>query len=438
MSDSQTPATAGGIEDYSDGPVPQGKTVNGWRVALILIGINLALPGFLNGAQVGSALGLGQALLAALTAGMILCVMGCLTALVSVRSRLTTYVLVQYSFGRIGARIVNAALAATMFGWFGVNASFFGDAMVTAGQQLYGVDGNVDLMILVGSALMIVTTIFGFRALERLALVAVPLLCLILGAVFVLAVRRNGVVTEAVGPHATMGFGIAISAIVGANMVTIATMPDLARYIVSGRQAVLGMALSFPLATPALMLAAAVPSLATGETDIMRIIIGLGLGVPALLVLVLSTWTCNAANLYSAGLGLATTVRVASRWQLTIVAGALGALLAIAGIIDAFVPFLLLLGIIVPPVAAIYVVEGLAMFRHGYDPVLLAAGPPVRWPALATWTAASGIALMTAREWFTLSGVPALDAALVAGVLHWLMVRRAAPTVPAVFDAGAL
>jgi cytosine permease len=196
------------------------------------------------------------------------------------------------------------------------------------------------------------------------------------------------------------------------------------------------MVLSFPLATPALLLAAAVPSLATGETDIMRIIIGLGLGVPALLVLVLSTWTCNAANLYSAGLGLATTVRSVPRWKLTILAGAAGALLAVAGIIDAFVPFLLLLGIIVPPVAAIYVVEGFTLFRHGYDPVALADGPAVRWPSVVTWAVAAGIALMTAREWFTLSGVPALDAALAAGLLHWLMVRRVSPAVPAVADAS--
>ena len=48
-----TPSTTGGsvIEDYANAPVPHSLTVNGWRVAMIVTGFNIALPGFLNGAQ---------------------------------------------------------------------------------------------------------------------------------------------------------------------------------------------------------------------------------------------------------------------------------------------------------------------------------------------------------------------------------------------------
>lgn len=377
---------------------------------MIVTGFNIALPGFLNGAQIATALGLTQAVLVALLAGVILCGMGCLAAVVSVRTRITTYLLVQRSFGRSGAALVNIIMALVHFGWFGVNASFFGDAIVAATHELFGVTSSFAAFVLFGGLLMALTTIFGFRALDRLALIAVPILAVILGIVLVLAVRNYGVVmAPRSDPPVPMSFGLALTSLVGSNMMTVATMPDLTRYIRSHGQAVIGMLLSFPLATPLLMLVAAVPALATGETDIMRIIVGFGLGVPALLVLILSTWTINAANLYSASLSLTATFPRIEQWKFTLLAGACGSLLAVAGIIDAFVSFLLLLGVIIPPIAAIYVIDAFVSRR---------ADTAVRWRAVATWLASAGIALLAYAGFFTLTTVPALDATLAATVIH--------------------
>jgi cytosine permease len=174
-------------------------------------------------------------------------------------------------------------------------------------------------------------------------------------------------------------------------------------------QAIVGMLLSFPLATPLLMLVAAVPALATGETDIMRLIVGFGLGVPALLVLILSTWTINSANLYSASLSLTATFPRISQWKFTLLAGACGSLLAVAGIIDAFVSFLLVLGIIIPPIAAIYVIDAFCSNR---------AETALRWSAVTTWLCAVVIALLAHLGYLTLTTVPALDATLVATAIH--------------------
>ena len=231
--------------------------------------------------------------------------------------------------------------------------------MVAATRDVLGIEGgSFTAYVLAGGMLMAITTIFGFRALDRLALFAVPVLAVIMAAVLALALRRHGLVVDALPtPPEPMDFGLALSTLVGSNMMTVATMPDLTRYVRSGRQAVVGMALSFPFATPLLMFAAAATSLATRETDIMRIIVGFGLGLPALLVLVLSTWTINAANLYSASLSLAATFPRVAQWKFTLLAGACGSLLAVAGILDVFVSFLVLLGVIIPPIAAIYVID---------------------------------------------------------------------------------
>jgi cytosine permease len=409
-------------EQYADRPLPAHVLSSGWRVALIIASFSISLPAFLNGAQTGLALGFGDAVLAAFLAGMVLCLGACLTSLISVRTRLTTYLLIQRSFGRHGAAAVNVVVALVHYGWFGVNVSFFGSAMVSAIRQLYGLEVPFGACVGVGSVLMTVSTIYGFRTLERLALVAVPLLGAILVAVCVAAVRAHGVtVAPASAPPVPMDFGIALSALIGGNMLAVAAMPDLSRYIRTARGAVSAMALSFPIAAPLLMVLAALPALATGQTDIMALIVGFGFGVPALAMLVLSCWTINAANLYSASLSLTATVPRVPTWAFTLLGGAIGASFALAGIIDAFIPFLLFLGLIIPPIAAIYVIDGLTRFRHADAAATLREMPPVRWAALVTWVVSVAIALGSSRAGVSFTGVPVFDATLIAAAIYGLL-----------------
>lgn len=412
---------SGGHSDaHASGPLPEHLTVAGWRVALIITSFTFSLPGFLNGAQTGLALGLDKAVLAALLSGLILCAAACLTAIISVRTRLTTYLLVQRSFGMKGAALVNIVIAIVHFCWFGVNVSFFGDAMVAASKQGYGIPGDFGTFVILGSVLITASTIYGFRTLDRLAMVAVPLAGIILVAVCVTAVGAQPVALAPVAnPPTPMSFGIALSALVGGNMLTVAAMPDLSRFIRTERGAIWGMLLSFPLAAPLLMLISALIALATGQTDIMQIVVAMGFGIPALAMLLLSVWTINALNLYSAGLSMAATFPGVRQWVIIVVGGTIGCIFALLGIINSFIPFLVTLGLIIPPIAAIYVIDGFSRFR-GADGE---APPAIRWDAIGVWLGSLAITLPAMRMGLSLTTVPALDATLLAagsyGLLLW-------------------
>lgn len=408
--------------DFASAPLPESQTVPGWRVALIIASFTFALPGFLNGAQTGLALGFWPAVIAALLAGLILCAGACLTSIISVRTRLTTYLLIQRSFGLKGAALVNIVLALIHFCWFGVNVSFFGDAMVAARDAGYGLPGNFSLFVIGGSILITVSTIFGFRTLDRLAMIAVPLVGVILIAVCIKSVGANPVdLSPADDPPVPMSFGIALSALVGGNMLTVAAMPDLSRFIRTEKGAIVGMLLSFPFAAPVLMVVSALIALATLNTDIMQFVTGLGLGAPALIMLLLSVWTINALNLYSAGLSLAATFPGVHQWIYVVVGGAVGCVFALLGIINHFIPFLVTLGLIIPPIAAIYVIDGFLAFRRTTQL------PPVaiRWQAIAVWALSLAITLPATTFGFTLTTVPALDATILAAGAYLLMLRFA-------------
>jgi len=408
---------------HAHAPVPEGVTVPGWRVGLIVASFSIGLPDFLNGAHNALALGFWGAVGAAFIAALILCVGGCFTSVVSVRSRLSTYLLVRRSFGTGGAALINTVIALIHFCWFGVNASFFGEAMVQAAEA-NGVAGNFTLFVILGSVLMTVSTIIGFKALDRLAVVAVPVLAVILAAVAWVALDRYGLVTAtAPDPAEPMDFGIAVSALIGAYMLAVATMPDLSRYTRTTRGAIASMVLSFPIATPLMMTAAAIPALATGETSIMKLVVQFGFGTPVLFLLVLPTWTVNALNLYSSSLSLGTTFPKVRPWLFTVLGGTIGAGFALIGILDAFIPFLLFLGLIIPPIAAIYVIDALTIWRGADSAASIADLPAVRWPALATWLGSIVVAVLAAYRGWTVTTVPALDATLFAALVY-VLVRR--------------
>lgn len=410
--------------DFASAPLPESETVAGWRVALIIASFTFALPGFLNGAQTGLALGFWGAVLAALLAGLILCAGACLTAIISVRTRLTTYLLIQRSFGLRGAALVNIVLAIIHFCWFGVNVSFFGDAMVAARDAGYGLPGNFGLFVIIGSVLITASTIFGFKTLERLAMIAVPLVGVILVAVCIKSVGANPVdLAPAENPPVPMSFGIALSALVGGNMLTVAAMPDLSRFIRTERGAVVGMVLSFPIAAPVLMVVSALIALTTLNTDIMQLVTGLGFGAPALIMLLLSVWTINALNLYSASLSMAATFPGVPQWVYVVCGGFVGCVFALMGIINHFIPFLVTLGLIIPPIAAIYVIDGFLAFRARTQ----LPSVSIRWPAIAVWAFSLAVTWPAMQFGVSLTTVPALDATILAAITHLIVLRVLGP-----------
>ncbi|WP_411817812.1 cytosine permease [Hyphococcus sp. DH-69] len=407
---------------YASTALPENMTVPGWRVALIIMSFTFSLPGFLNGAQIGLALGFHQAILVSILAGLALCGGAILTALISVRTRLTTYLLVQHSFGIKGAALVNIVIAIIHYCWFGVNVSFFGNAMVAAANEGYGIPGDFGIFVIIGSILITFSTIYGFRTLDRLAMVAVPLVGVILLTVCFKLLNTNPVnLAPSETPPVSMSFGIALSSLIGGNMLTVAAMPDLSRFIRTQRGAIIGMALSFPVAAPLLMVVSALIALASGETDIMKLVAGLGFGAPALAMLLLSVWTINALNLYSASLSMSATFPKIRGSVFTITGGAIGCSFALMGIIESFIPFLVTLGLIIPPIAAIYVIDGFTPSRRK---IMEAGTPPsFRWLAIAVWLGSLAVTMPATAAGMTLTTVPALDAAILAATLYLVLLR---------------
>lgn len=407
-------------DDFAIERVPDSETVHGLRVALVLIGIAITIPAFLTGAELGLAMGLNQASIVIPAGALFLCVIGCLAAVIAAQSRLTTYMIIQFSFGRSGAKLVNGILSITIFGWFSVTASFFGESIQQAVIAVWNLPSNLDVLIILGSLLVILTTVFGFKAIDKLALTAVPLLFAALIALVYLVLKDSSLASLQAYTNNTMSLGDGITAVIGGFIVGAVIMPDYCRYVRNSNHGLLAAILHFGIAYPLILLMLALISIHTGEKNFIAVMATMGLGLSGLLILIFATWTTNTGNLYSNALVLQTIFSSVPNGLLVVLAGALGTALAVAGITQYFISFLLFLGISIPPIVGIYFADYFFVHKRNYRVELLAQQPAVAYPAFLAWLVATAVAYAATRGWFTLTTIPSCDAIIVAFLLYLL------------------
>ncbi|MBJ7440302.1 MAG: cytosine permease [Sphingopyxis sp.] len=397
-----------------------GKTYSGLQISIVQIGIVVALPAFISGAEIGFAAGLAGGSISILIGGLILASLAALTGTVGARTSRNTSELVQQSFGRTGGKLVSGFLAATVLGWFGVTAQLFGQSMQHMWSTLGTSPPASGLFVATGGILMIATTFFGFQSLKRVADIAVPLLFLLIIYTAVLALGSTSLSQLSARSPGTGSIGLGISATVGGLAVGVTLFPDLARFARSANAARLAAFLTFGIAMPSILFIALIPSIAVGERDLVKIMAGVGLGLPAIVLITFKAWTTNSGNLYSASLAIQRIVPRSGFSSVVVFGGSVGVLLALLGIASYFIPFLLVLSIAVPPVAGIYVTDffltGEANYGRSTDEL-----PAFRARAFIAWGAASILAAGASQGVVTLSGIPACDAILSAAAFYFLL-----------------
>ncbi len=423
------------FQDYARHPVPSERQVKGWHIVVIYIGVALTLPAYLTGGQVGLNVGLTGGIVATLLAALVLAGVGAVTGYVGAKTRLSTYMISLFAFGRTGAKVTNFILAVTLFGWFGVTAASFAQATNTLAVDFLNLDWGVTAWILIGTMVMITTALFGFKGLDALSKVVTPLLFVLLMAAVSRSLGSSSFASAAAYENPE-GFpvGAAISMLVGGWMVGAVVLPDLSRYAITPRHGLVGGGASFILGMIVVIIPCVFLAIANLEADIVRIVVSFGWAAWALIIIFLSAWSSNDNNIYSASLSLASIFERVAKWKITIAAGIAGGILAAVGIMDQLVPFLMVLGILIPPVAGVFATD-FFLRPEAYKGDPRGSMPTFRWQAFAAWIVASGVASATQPAeagglgFFSMTMIPALDALLVSSLGYYGLYRLTDPMV---------
>jgi len=367
------------------------------------------------------ALGASDGLIALVVGGFILTILACITMFVGSTSRLSTYTIIQGAFGLRGAKIVNAILSLTLLGWYGVTVHVFSMACVAILENITGQEHSEEIFLIAGSMLMIVTTIFGFRGIDWLSRMVVPLLLILLvvsaGNILSTLDINEVVQLQALESPATLSIGQAVSVLVSGFMVGITILPDMARFSRSRLTSVKAAVISYGFGSPFVLILAGLPVLVTGSKDIIANLTDHGLGAIAIIILVFATWTTNINNLYSASLGIANIISRVKDWAITVFAGIIGTLVAVAGILDNLIDFLVFLGLVIPPVGGVYASR---FFLKGsrVGRTREAEMKNFKIPAFLAWALAVVGVVILDRYSIDMTSVRALDSGVIAAAIY--------------------
>lgn len=412
------------LNDYARSPVPDDKTVSGWYIGLIYIGVGLALPIFLIAQTVGLNLGFGQAILATICAGIVLTISSFATGWIGGAVRLSTYYITQIAFGRFGAALLNMILTIAMFGWFGVTISMFATAL----DQIISLGAHSQIIwSIIGAILMISTAVYGFKGLGRLSLVAVPLLFLTMIWLVLHSLGNGGheVVANYTGTK-ELSFGAITSILIGSWMVGVVVLPDLARYARKPIDGSFGGFLCFLPGFVVIMALSIVPILVFQGQNYVEIMLSVLSPLLGIVIVTLVAWTSNDNNLYASSLGLSSLIVNVPKWVITIVAGVIGTVLSIAGIMSGFIGFLVMLSILIPPMAGAYIADFITSRAKYLAPISTQKFCVV---TSFGWVFGSCVAYLTTStqaggiEYTSLTTVPALDGLLSTFVLVYIIRR---------------
>jgi len=305
------------------------------RIAAVAAMVGFSLPTFLTGLEVSIGLSPWEAVGALVLGSLIIFAIGGVIGMIGARTRMSSYLLVRLAFGDTGAGLVNIAFAISLLGWFGLNINLFTQAMERLALAVFDVQLPELAMAGLAGLCMTVTTLVGFRAINWLSTLMVPVLGFVTVWLITSALGEksfSAIMSTQVEPTMTMGTGI--SAIVGAIIVGAIILPDITRFAKTTSGAVGTAFIAYVPIQILVMGAAGLAGSLAPNSEFLDILIDLGLGLGAVIIVIASSWALNSLNLYSTVLSVKATFPKLNRTVLTIALGAAGVVFALLNILD--------------------------------------------------------------------------------------------------------
>lgn len=421
MSETAPASNAEAREDYPLSEVPAESRKGLWSTSVVLLGFTFFTATMWGGGQLGVAFSFGQLVgliaLGNLLLGLYVAVLG----YVAFKTGLNSVLLARFSFGDLGSKWPDLALGFTQVGWYA-----WGTATVAiVSVQLLNLPEwlRVPFMIFFGLAFCW-TAYVGYRGLERLSIISVPAMTALILWSFALSTRDVGGFAALVRivPTETMTVGAAITIVFGTFVSGGTQATNWTRFAKSGRVAVLASLFAFFIGNGLMVFAGAYGAIVYQQPDIVNVLTTQGLLLAGIVMLFLNIWTTQDNTVYNFSVAGCNLLRTENRRLLTVVGAGFGTLLAIGGMYDWLVPWLLLLGTFIPPIGGVIMADFFYKHRTRYPKLAEARLPRINATGVGAYVGASLIAYFG-------PGVPPLNGILGAIALY-IVLDLLLPTRP--------
>lgn len=350
----------GSVETNALSPKTKDERQSWLALAFVQAGICVCVPSFLEGALLAEAMPFYEAILSGIIGYIIVVVLMSILGFMGSDLGCASCTLAESTFGTGGARhIISVIYALNLIGWFGINNQECGQAFSNFMKSAFHLNISPTLSGIGWGIIMLLTAVFGMKAIEKLNYVSIPLLLGVMLVGTVMAVNQYGLTALDNPVKRTMSFMEGVGLSFDFYAVGVITAADVTRFQRSRKDTVKSTVWGvFPMGVITLVLGAMLAKM-TGDYDISSVLITVGLPLFGVISLILSTWTTNVSNAYSAGLNMVMTFNSPDnrRREVTVIAGVVGIILGVCGILTRIEDVLSMLAYLVCPVGGVMLAD---------------------------------------------------------------------------------
>ncbi|GIP44174.1 cytosine permease [Paenibacillus sp. J45TS6] len=335
-----------------------GEQQSWFTLAMVWAGAMISIPGILVGNTLISGMSLPKTLLIAFIGYAIIVAIMILQGIQSTDLGKTTVQVAGQVFGKKGSRtILSIILTIACLGWFGIQANVCGAALANLLGE-FGMSIPVPAASLISGIVMVISAMYGIKVLRVLSYIAVPLLVVI--CIMGLVQAFTGDSWQLISnyePEGQMKFMDGLAVTIGSFALGAVIAGDYSQFS-RKRSDVLKAAIFGIIPSGVLMISVgAVLTIAYQTSDVTAVFLNITTPFIGGVVLILAAWKTNMINAISGGFALTNVFSVSKdkeKWTVG-VAGLIGTILAVIGILNFFTPVMSVFSAMVPPVAGVMI-----------------------------------------------------------------------------------
>lgn len=406
-------------DEYEHRPVPATARRPLFSMVLVWAGFPMIITGAMTGSILVLGMGFKPALTAMIIGNLIMLLYVGLLGQLGARTGMNFALIASKVFGSKGYMLASGLLSTLLLGWYAVQTGITG-ALISS---TYGL--NYVAMTIVAGLLYIGITFIGVKGLHYIGLVSVPLF-LVLG-LYVMVHSASTASWDAIVSYggnngvASMSMGVGLTVVIALFIDAGTVTADFNRWAQNGVQSFIATFSAFPVAnfiamlvgglmTAALAVPNANPFGADNMFGYMNSLHSSGLAVLAFLFLYINLGSVCSHCLYNAATGWSRILGTKMR-LMAIILGFIGIIVAAGNVWAFFIQWLSLLGILVPPIGAILLMD--AFVLHATDS---RASRDWRGVAFLAWAFGSAVAFCV--QFYAPGLSTAISAGLVAAVAY--------------------
>ncbi|MGG2397735.1 cytosine permease [Pseudomonas sp. SH1-B] len=370
--------------DYPLSEVPSGARKGLFSTAILLFGFTFFTATMFAGGKIGMAFDFTTLLWAAVIGNLLLGLYAAVLGFIACRSGLNSVLMGRFCFGEVGSKLSDMLLGFTQIGWYAWGTATVAIVLVKILGLPEGL--TIPLMVLFGFGFCL-TAFVGYKGLDLLSRVAVPAMLVLLVASLWIATRDIGGLAGllAVEPSESMSLSVAITLVFGTFVSGATQATNWTRFAKSGRVAVLASLLGFFIGNGLMIIAGAYGAIVYQQPDVVEVLVLQGLSMAAVVMLFLNLWTTQDNTIYNFAAAGCNLLRTSKRKTVTLAGAGIGTLLAIGGMYEMLIPFLILLGSIIPPIGGVIMADYFYGHRARYPKLADANLPAFNWVGLGAY-----------------------------------------------------